>query len=46
MLPRRATANCANGGKVLGVTGGSTVQGAQIVTSDDNGQNHTLWRFV
>ncbi|MFY1695889.1 RICIN domain-containing protein [Solwaraspora sp. WMMA2101] len=37
---------CANGGKVLGVAGGSTAQGAQIVTADDTGASHTLWQFV
>ena len=37
---------CANGGRVLGVSGASTAQGAQIVLWDDNGTNDHLWRFV
>ena len=37
---------CANGGRVLGVSGASTAQGAQVVIWDDNGTNDHLWRFI
>ncbi|MEU3492842.1 RICIN domain-containing protein [Kitasatospora cineracea] len=37
---------CAAGGRVLGVTGMSTAQGAQVVLWDDNGTTDHLWRFV
>ncbi|GAB1818825.1 beta-L-arabinofuranosidase domain-containing protein [Herbidospora sp. RD11066] len=35
---------CANGGRVLGLSG--TSQGAQVVLADDSGSNNNLWRFV
>ncbi len=37
---------CANGGLVLGVSGGSTAQGAQIVTVADGTAGDRLWRFL
>ncbi|WP_323139651.1 RICIN domain-containing protein [Streptomyces sp. NBC_01443] len=37
---------CANSGRVLGVLGASTGQGAQAVLWDDNGTNDHLWRFI
>ena len=37
---------CANGGRVLGVSGASTAQGAQVVLADDAVTNDRLWRFL
>jgi hypothetical protein len=36
----------AGGGRVLGVNGASTAQGAQVLVWDDNGTSDHLWRFV
>jgi hypothetical protein len=32
--------------RVIGVSGASTAQGAQVLLWDDNGTNDHLWRFV
>ncbi|KJS52798.1 hypothetical protein VM98_29145 [Streptomyces rubellomurinus subsp. indigoferus] len=37
---------CADSGRVLGISGASTALGAQAVLWDDNGAGDHLWRFI
>nr|WP_279616845.1 hypothetical protein [Streptomyces rubellomurinus] len=37
---------CADSGRVLGISGASTALGAQAVLWDDNGAADHRWRFI